>query len=79
MARGEAAGLLGDAAIYSLEGEVRAAWGLSLLRGLVLLPRVEERGRFLALSRLVADNPDLMGLGRVENTALRLLKGLGEV
>ena len=49
------------------------------LRGLALLPRVEERGRFLALSRLVADNPDLVGLGLLENTALRLLRGLGEV
>ncbi len=76
---GEAAGLLGEAAFYSLEGEVKAALGLALLRGLVFLPRVEERGRFLALSRLVADNPDLVGLGLLENTALRLLKGLGEV
>lgn len=48
-------------------------------QGLALLPRVEERGRFLALSRLVADNPDLVGLGLLENTALRLLRGLGEV
>ncbi|WP_022798971.1 cyanophycinase [Thermus islandicus] len=79
VALGEAGGLLGEAAFYSLEGEVRAALGLSLLRGLALLPRVEERGRFLALSQLVADNPDLVGLGLLENTALRLLKGLGEV
>lgn len=79
VALGEAAGLLGEAAFYSLEGEVKAALGLALLRGLVFLPRVEERGRFLALSRLVADNPDLVGLGLLENTALRLLKGLGEV
>nr|WP_253667300.1 hypothetical protein [Thermus scotoductus] len=70
---------MGEAAFYSLEGEVRAALGLALLRGLVFLPRVEERGRFLALSRLVADNPDLVGLGLLENTALRLLRGLGEV
>lgn len=79
VALGEAAGLLGEAAFYPLEGEVRASWGLALLRGLALLPRVEERGRFLALSRLVAGNPDLVGLGLLENTALRLLKGLGEV
>lgn len=79
VALGEAAGLLGEAAFYPLEGEVRAAWGLALLRGLALLPRVEERGRFLALSRLVADNPDLVGLGLMENTALCLLEGLGEV
>ncbi|MCS6869124.1 cyanophycinase [Thermus sp.] len=79
VALGEAAGLLGEAAFYPLEGEVRAALGLALLRGLALLPRVEERGRFLALSRLVADNPDLVGLGLRENTALRLLRGLGEV
>jgi cyanophycinase len=79
VALGEAGGLLGEAAFYSLEGQVRAALGLSLLRGLALLPRVEERGRFLALSQLVADNPDLVGLGLLENTALRLLGGLGEV
>lgn len=79
VAVGEAAGLLGEAAFYALEGEVRAGFGLALLRGLALLPRVEERGRFLALSRLVADNPDLVGLGLLENTALRLLRGLGEV
>ena len=79
VALGEAGGLLGEAAFYPLEGQVRAALGLSLLRGLALLPRVEERGRFLALSQLVADNPDLVGLGLLENTALRLLKGLGEV
>ncbi|GGN03532.1 cyanophycinase [Thermus composti] len=79
VALGEAAGLLGEAAFFSFEGEVRAAFGLALLRGLALLPRVEERGRFLALSRLVADNPDLVGLGLLENTALRLLRGLGEV
>lgn len=79
VALGEAAGLLGEAAFYPLEGEVRASLGLALLRGLALLPRVEERGRFLALSRLVADNPDLVGLGLMENTALRLLRGLGEV
>ncbi len=79
VALGEAAGLLGEAAFYSWEGEMRAALGLALLRGLALLPKVEERGRFLALSRLVADNPDLVGLGLLENTALRLLRGLGEV
>ncbi|MDM7325406.1 MAG: cyanophycinase [Thermus sp.] len=79
VALGEAGGLLGEAAFYSLEGQVKAALGLALLRGLVFLPRVEERGRFFALSRLVADNPDLVGLGLLENTALRLLKGLGEV
>ncbi|GAA5335124.1 MULTISPECIES: type 1 glutamine amidotransferase family protein [Thermus] len=79
VALGEAAGILGEAAFYTLEGEVRAALGLALLRGLALLPRVEEKGRFLALSRLVADNPDLVGLGLLENTALRLLRGLGEV
>ena len=79
VAVGEAAGLLGEAAFYALEGEVRAGFGLARLRGLALLPRVEERGRFLALSRLVADNPDLVGLGLLENTALRLLRGLGEV
>lgn len=73
VAVGEAAGLLGEAVFYALEGEVRAGFGLALL------PRVEERGRFLALSRLVADNPDLVGLGLLENTALRLLRGLGEV
>lgn len=73
VAVGEAAGLLGEAAFYALEGEVRAGFGLALL------PQVEERGRFLALSRLVADNPDLVGLGLLENTALRLLRGLGEV
>lgn len=79
VALGEAAGLLGEAAFYALEGEVRASWGLALLRGLALLPWVEERGRFLALSRLVADNPDLVGLGLLEDTALRLFQGLGEV
>lgn len=79
VALGEAAGLLGEAAFYALEGEVRARLGLALLKGLALLPKVEERGRFLALSRLVADNPDLVGLGLLENTALRLLRGLGEV
>lgn len=79
VALGDAAGLLGEAAFYSWEGETRAALGLALLKGLALLPKVEERGRFLALSRLVADNPDLVGLGLLENTALRLLRGLGEV
>lgn len=82
VALGEAAGLLGEAALFPWEGEVRARLGLALLRGLALLPRVEERGRFLALSRLVADNPDLVGLGLMEGTALRLLltpRARGEV
>ncbi len=71
VALGETGGLLGEAAFLPWEGEVRPRLGLSLLRGLALLPRVEERGRFLALSRLVADNPDLLGLGLLEGTALR--------
>lgn len=31
------------------------------------------------VAQAVADNPDLVGLGLLENTALRLLRGLGEV
>ncbi len=79
VAVGETGGILGEAAFYPWEGGVRAGLGLALLRGLVLLPRVEERGRFLALSQLVSQNPDLLGLGLLENTALRLSEGLGEV
>ena len=76
---GEGAGLLGEAAFFPFEGGLRARLGLSLVPGLAVLPRVEERGRFQFLSRLVADNPDLVGVGLAENSAVFLYAKEGEV
>ncbi len=76
---GEGAGLLGETAFFPFEGGLKTRLGLSLLPGLAVLPRVEERGRFQLLSKLVADNPDLIGVGLGENSAVFLYPKEGEV
>ena len=72
-------GVVAEAAFFPFEGGLRARLGLSLVPGLAVLPRVEERGRFQLLSKLVADNPDLIGVGLGENSAVFLYPKEGEV